>query len=111
MTILDSSKLKEFPDDDFKFNENGRKFFKQVEKHCGKRRNCSLRAISPFSPQCFQKTCTNQGLFGKGLRFYLAENIKSLPNNSILVLSKLKAFTDDKISLTQKLSSVFSRID
>ena len=25
-------------------------------KHCGKRRNCSLRAISPF-PQCFQKDC------------------------------------------------------
>ena len=33
---------------------------------CGKRRNCSLRAISPSKPQCFQKTCTadmsNQGV-------------------------------------------------
>ena len=30
--ILDSSKLKEFTDDNFKFDENGRKFFKRVEK-------------------------------------------------------------------------------
>ena len=35
--ILDSSKLKEFPDDDFKFKENGRKIFKRVENTAGKR--------------------------------------------------------------------------
>ena len=40
-------------------------------KHCGKRRNCSLRAISPF-PTVFSKDlhCRHvkiQGLFGKGL--------------------------------------------
>ena len=29
--ILDSSKLKDFADDDFKFDENGRKILKQVE--------------------------------------------------------------------------------
>ena len=38
----DSSKLKEFADDNFKFDENGGKFSKSVGKHCGKRRNCSL---------------------------------------------------------------------
>ena len=37
--ILDSSKLKEFADDKFKFDENGRKFSKQVE-NTGKRRYC-----------------------------------------------------------------------
>ena len=26
-----------------------------VGKHCGKRRNCSLRAISPFSRNVFEK--------------------------------------------------------
>ena len=31
--ILDSSKLKESADDNFKFDENGRKLCKQVEKH------------------------------------------------------------------------------
>ena len=40
--ILDSSKLKEFADDIFKFDENGRKLFKMGRKHFGKRRNCSL---------------------------------------------------------------------
>ena len=37
-------------------------------KHCGKRRNCSLQAISPF-PTVFSKRQTrkNQGLFWKGL--------------------------------------------
>ena len=52
--ILDSSKLKEFADDNFKFDENDREFFKRVEKQCEKRRKCSLRAISPF-PKVFSK--------------------------------------------------------
>ena len=52
--LLDSSKLKKFADDNFKVDENGRKFSKTGRKHCGKRRNCSLRAISPF-PSVFSK--------------------------------------------------------
>ena len=40
------------------------------KKNCGKRRNCSLQAISPF-PLVFkrlvQQTRKNQGLSGKGL--------------------------------------------
>ena len=35
--ILDSSKLKEVADDNFKFNENGRKLSKWVENTVGKR--------------------------------------------------------------------------
>ena len=34
--ILDPSKLKEFSDDNFKFDKKGRKFFKQVENTAGK---------------------------------------------------------------------------
>ena len=34
--ILDTSKLKEFADDHFNSDENGRKFFKQVENTVGK---------------------------------------------------------------------------
>ena len=34
--ILDSSKLKEFVDDNFKFDENGRQLSKQVENTVGK---------------------------------------------------------------------------
>ena len=53
-TILDSSKLKEIADDNFKFDKNGGKGLQTGRKHCGKRRNCSLRAISPF-PAVFSK--------------------------------------------------------
>ena len=38
--ILDSSKLKEFADDNFKLDENGTKSFKQAENSVGKKRNC-----------------------------------------------------------------------
>ena len=47
--ILDSSKPNNFAGDNFKLDENGGKFSNRAEKHCGKRRNCSSRAISPFS--------------------------------------------------------------
>ena len=57
--ILDSSKLKEFADHNFKFDKKGRKLSKQAE-NTGKRRNCSLRAISRF-PTVFSK-----GLFPRG---------------------------------------------
>ena len=52
--ILDSSKLKEFADDKFKFDENGRKFSKRVAKTVGKGE--IVRAISLF-PLRFPKTC------------------------------------------------------
>ena len=53
MTILDSSKLKEFADDNIKFDENGRKFSKWVE-------NGEINRYEQFLlfPKCFQKTCT-----------------------------------------------------
>ena len=38
--ILDSSKLKEFTDDNFKFDENSRKLSKRVENTVEKRRIC-----------------------------------------------------------------------
>ena len=45
---LNSSNLKEIADDNFMFDENGRKFSKMGRKHSGKRRYCPLRAVSPF---------------------------------------------------------------
>ena len=46
--ILDSPKVKEFAADNFEFDDNGGKISQRVENTVGKRRNCSLRAISPF---------------------------------------------------------------
>ena len=68
--ILDSSKLKEFADDNFKFDENFIKFSERVEDIVGKKSNYSLRAISLFSTVFFErillKIRENQGLFRKG---------------------------------------------
>ena len=60
------------------------KVLQMDRKHCGKRRNCSLRAISPF-PAVFFKTLVlqtrkNQGLFGKRL---ISRNWTFLLNVSI----------------------------
>ena len=55
--MLYSFKLKEFADDNFKFDENGRKFFKQVENTAGKGEIARYEQFLLF-PQCFQKTCT-----------------------------------------------------
>ena len=54
--FLDSSKLKEFADDNFKFNENGRKLSKPVENTVGKGEIARYEQFLLF-PQCFQKTC------------------------------------------------------
>ena len=49
------------------------KVLQKSRKHCGKRRNCSLRAISSFPHNVFNRlvlqTRKNKGLFGKGLRW------------------------------------------
>ena len=52
--ILDSSKLKEFADDNFKFDGNGRKLSKCVENTVGKREIACYKQFLLF-PQCFQK--------------------------------------------------------
>ena len=55
-TILDSSKLKAFADDNFKCDENGRKLSKRVENTVGKGEIARYEQFLLF-PQCFQKAC------------------------------------------------------
>ena len=55
--MLDSSKQKEFADDNFKSDENGRKLSKWVENTVGKGKNPMKEQFLLF-PQCFQKACT-----------------------------------------------------
>ena len=55
--FLDSSKLKGSADDNFKFDENGRKFSKQVENTVGKGEIAHYEQFL-LVPQCFQRTCT-----------------------------------------------------
>ena len=54
--ILVSSKLREFADDNFKFDENGRKLSKWVENTVGKGEIAHYEQFLLF-PQCFQKAC------------------------------------------------------
>ena len=54
--MLDSSKLKEFADNNFKIDENGRKLSKWVENTVGKGEIAHYEQFLLF-PQCFQKVC------------------------------------------------------
>ena len=54
--ILDSSKLKEFADDNFKFYGNGRNLSKPVENTVGKGEIARYEQFLLF-PQSFQKAC------------------------------------------------------
>ena len=56
MTNLDSSKVKKFADNNFKFDENGRKLSNWVENTGGKGEIARCEQFLLF-PQCFQKAC------------------------------------------------------
>ena len=59
-----TSKLKEFADDNFKFDENGRKLSKRLENTVGKRKIARCEQFLLF-PQCFRKACfpgTSKGI-------------------------------------------------
>ena len=55
--IVDSSKLKVFAGDNFKFNENGSKFLKRVENTVGKGEIACYEQFL-LCPQYSQRTCT-----------------------------------------------------
>ena len=54
--ILDWSKLQQFADNSFKFDEKSRKFSKLVENTVGKGEIAHYEQFLLF-PQCFQKAC------------------------------------------------------
>ena len=65
MKNLDFSKLKEFADDNFKSDKNGRKLSKRVENIVGKGEIARYEQLLLF-PQCFQKACfpgASKGVF------------------------------------------------
>ena len=85
-----------------------------------------------FSHSVFKRlvlqTHENQGLFGKGLtatfqlsseaslnyaasKWYIRDWVNPLADDKILGLSKLKAFADDKLNVTQTITVVFHRIE
>ena len=77
--ILDCSNLKEFADDNFKFDENGRKFCKRVENTVGKGEIAHYEQFLVF-PQCFQKAC----IPGASKGVIVLEWVNSISHNSDL---------------------------
>ena len=69
--ILDSSKLKEFADDNFKFDENGSKLSKRVENTVGKVEKLLVTSNFSFSHSVFKRLvsqgCQKVSLCGNGL--------------------------------------------
>ena len=55
LNLSQMTKMKEFAEDNFKFDENGRKFPKRVENTVGKGEIARYEQFLLFS-QCFQKT-------------------------------------------------------
>ena len=104
--ILDSSKLKDFADDNFKFDENGRKLSKLVENTVGKGEIARYEQFLLF-PQCFQKA----HFPGASKGVIVWEWVNSSPNDKILDFSKMKALADDKIIVADKLKFVLGRVE
>ena len=74
--ILERSKLKQFADDNFKFDENSRKFSKRVKNIVGKGEIAHYEQFLLF-PLCFQKACFPGA--SKGVNVW--EWVNSFPNN------------------------------
>ena len=68
--------MKDIADNNFKFNENDRNFFKLVE-------NTKEKGEIARFPQCFQKTCTEQFLIFQSC-FLNPDNYLLDPNNYLL---------------------------
>ena len=100
------TKLKEFADDNFKFDENGSKFSKRVENTAGK------RAISPFPTVFFnrlvQQTRKEPALVWERVKISLANlNYASRVFTFRLVITRdcaEKGYTADQFSFQQQSS-------
>ena len=98
--------MKDFADNNSKFEENGRKLSKPVENTVGKGEIARYEQFLLF-PQCFQKVCFPGA--SKGVIVW--EWINYLPKDIILDQLKIKAQADDKIYVTKKLKFVFRWVE
>ena len=104
--MLDLSKQKEFADDNFKFDENGRKLSKRVENTVGKGEIARNEQFLLF-PQCFQKACCPGA--SKGVIVW--EWFNPVPHGEFLNWFKLKEFADDKINEDEKFNFVVGWVE
>ena len=109
--------MKDFADDNFEFDESGRKLSKQIENTVGKGEIAHYKQFLVFL-QCFQKACFPGASKSVIVLDWVNTNVhipvldenvflgllKSnfLPNNKFLDWSRLTAFADDKIVVNLK---------
>ena len=78
--ILDASKLEEFADDNFKFEENGRQLSERVENTVGKGEIARYEQFLLF-PQCFNEACfpgASKGvILWEWVKGFFPSNVKS----------------------------------
>ena len=92
--ILDWSKLKQFADDNFKFDENSRKFFKRVENTVDKG-EIAHYVFKRLASQGHQKV----SLCGNGLK----DNVESILEEALPHFSLSVSRTDQCISMGERL--------
>ena len=70
LQILDSSKVKQFADNNSEFDRNGGGFSERVENAVGKEEICLFQAIFPFptefSKDLYCRHCKTRACLGKG---------------------------------------------
>ena len=89
--------MKDFADDNFKFDENGRNLSKPVENTVGKGETARYEQFL-LLPQCFQKACFP----GASKDVIMGEWVK----RQILDSSKLKEFADDNLKFDENARSL-----
>ena len=91
MTNLGLSKLKEFADNNFKFDENGRHLYEWVENTVGKEEIAHYYEQCLLFPLCFQKPCTadtlKPGLVWERVKTWNCLVRHSVPNRSYCTLT------------------------
>ena len=95
-------------DDNFKFDENGRKLSKWVENTVGKGEIAHYEQFL-FFPQCFQKDCFP----GASKGVFVWEWVNSLPNHTFLARGPNPKHlqTDGKLIVTKIMISVNDRVE
>ena len=91
--ILDSSKLKEFADDNFRFDKNGRKLSKRVENTVGKGEIARYEQFLLY-PQCFQKACFPGASKGVTVWEWVKEESETKAGNNRITSRKIEVKVD-----------------
>ena len=103
-----SSKLEEFADDNFKFEENGRKLSEQVENTVGKGEIARYEQFLLF-PQCFQKACFPGASKGVIVWKWVKQNSHNSSTLSFYI--NLPLFTGPNLKVVATMSVGYEHID